>query len=1749
MVSATAENSPLQLDRAYVEIQNPPSLLILTFNAALDGTSTPAATAFQVNVEGRSPPVTVTEAQIFPPFFGANVFLTLSSPVRPGEDVTISYVKPLQNQLKDNNGLQAAGFMNVAVTNDLPNTAPEAPGNVGTSVVIEPANLGASAGAFILHWTEPHDGGDAITKYQFRTRPQSGSFGSWTDIALSDVGERGGKKAFEVTAGVGGNYTLLRNQTSQTGPTWEVTYDVEMRAVNGVDNGTATAATVSTVAWWFELELLDSSIEEGETGRIRIHVRHDAPDGFLSSDGFGASFGVNWSATDASYVTPSSGTAEFAANQTSVDVSLTALEDSQAGVQERTIDFELTGTDQGSKMPVGNPKPTVGILVRYEGPPGAPENLEAESLDHAARLTWEPADDGGLPILRYEYQQSTDGGMTWNPEWATIQGSGAGTMEHTVRGLQNSTAYTFEVRAVNSLGDGAASNQATAYPPGIVSSAPQNLTAVEDNQEVELGWMPPADDGGWPIIRYEYRYSTDGGLKWRRDWTQIPNSANNSIYLIRNLTNSTAYTFQLRAVTVVGAGAEASVIATPQTVGRPGVPRSPSLSSGDGKVTLQWIPPRLTGARPILGYDYRRDSEEWVRIPNSEPGGANHGRYELSYPNGWYSTVYLRAVNEFGGGAEAHRGAMAFAGAPGPPGNFKATLISDDEFELSWTEPAAAPGVTIVGYIIDGSPDGVTDWDQRSYEIEVPGPTSMTGRIGLRTGYFRIRTQFQVDTPEYVDGQEFSWGMSDTSPVVRVRPGETSVDPALPQIRVWDAFAREGRDVAVVFTVRLVPALTSTVTVDYRTEDVRATDPDDYWATSGTLTFAPGETEKTVSVPVVDDDVEDSGEEFALLLSHVSGARLGDEGAAGVIYNEEDVLGGFTLVDESGTEIAALGDGTAVTLDDPATGSFGIVARAAPDAEIGSVRLELTGAKAVTHTDDAAPYSLYGDTGGTVQGEALPAGRYTLSATAYAEANGAGDVLDTRTVSFTVTASAATAGDALPVISGTARVGEMLTASVDGIDDADGLENTAVAYQWLSNDGAADTDIESATDSTYTLVAADAGKTVTVRVTYTDDGGTEASLVSAATAPVAVAGSSELSVAEASEKEDTALEFVVTLDPEAGGTVTVDYATADGTATAGDDYDSTNGTLTFEAGETTKTVSVPITADTEDDGGETLTLTLSHASGAGLGDVEATGTILNTGDAAGLSASVPASRFASTRHTGSDDRPQVVVTFSEAVAAFAANTPSVQVTGGTISSVQAHTEDGLAHAWLFFLTPDGDGDVTFALVADAACTAGGLCTAGGTVLTEVPATLTIPGPEAAADDDADDDAEDDDDTDNADDTAQALLTASFGDVPAEHDGQNAFTVRVAFSEDVGISYKALRDESFSVTDGDVTGARRVDGRHDLWEITVEPESREAVTISLPGGRACGPAGAVCTRGDDPRPLSNSPSATVAGPAEDPAVTNTAATGAPTISGTAQVDETLTASVSGISDADGLDNASYEYQWIRGNTDIQDATDSSYTLVSVDEGETITVRVTFSDDKGHEESLTSAATDAVAPAPAPLTATFTDVPAEHAGAGETFTFGLTFSEHVAGLSYKTLRDAAFFGDERTGHAGAPPDAGQQSGLDDHGRAGLARGVDGDVAGRVGGDLGRPRPRERRVRDGPRTGGDRGGRCAGGRSRRRRAGLRGDAGAGGIGHGDGGLCHGGRHGHGGRGLYRHQRHAPLRRWRDIDDGVGHRTRRRP
>ena len=144
----------------------------------------------------------------------------------------------------------------------------------------------------------------------------------------------------------------------------------------------------------------------------------------------------------------------------------------------------------------------------------------------------------------------------------------------------------------------------------------------------------------------------------------------------------------------------------------------------------------------------------------------------------------------------------------------------------------------------------------------------------------------------------------------------------------------------------------------------------------------------------------------------------------------------------------------------------------------------------------------------------------------------------------------------------------------------------------------------------------------------------------------------------------------------------------------------------------------------------------------------------------------------------------------------------------------------------------------------------------------------------------------------------------------------------------------------------------------------------------------------------------------------PAVTNnstdTAPTGAPTITGTAQVGETLTAVTTGIADANGLTNVSYTYQWIRvdGGTeaDIASTNSSTYDLVAADQGKTIKVKVSFTDDASHAETLTSAATATVVAAPTAPMVTDADVTSTPAagdtyGTGEMIKFTVTFDQAV------------------------------------------------------------------------------------------------------------------------------------------------------
>ena len=338
-------------------------------------------------------------------------------------------------------------------------------------------------------------------------------------------------------------------------------------------------------------------------------------------------------------------------------------------------------------------------------------------------------------------------------------------------------------------------------------------------------------------------------------------------------------------------------------------------------------------------------------------------------------------------------------------------------------------------------------------------------------------------------------------------------------------------------------------------------------------------------------------------------------------------LTGFTLVDAGdGTDVSALGDEASVTLADPANGSYGIVVAVAADAGVGSVRLALSGAKTVTTTDNAAPFSLYEDENGTVSGEGLPAGSYTLTATAFAEADGGGAALGTLAVSFTVAASEAVDPDAL-------------TASFEDVPEAhDGSSpftfrvrfslEPRVSYKVLRDESFSVTGgkvdkarrVDGRNDLREIHIEPEGWDDVRVMLAGGRTCGTEGAIctadnkVLANTAVATVPGPLALSVADAriDEAPNAVLAFQVTLNRAATGTVTVDYATTDGTATAGADYTATSGKLTFDPGETGKTVKVTVLDDAHDEGEETLTLTLSNATGARIRDGEATGTIVNS---------------------------------------------------------------------------------------------------------------------------------------------------------------------------------------------------------------------------------------------------------------------------------------------------------------------------------------------------------------------------------------------------------------------------------------------------------------------------------------------------------------------------------------------------------
>ena len=656
----------------------------------------------------------------------------------------------------------------------------------------------------------------------------------------------------------------------------------------------------------------------------------------------------------------------------------------------------------------------------------------------------------------------------------------------------------------------------------------------------------------------------------------------------------------------------------------------------------------------------------------------------------------------------------------------------------------------------------------------------------------------------------------------------------------------------------------------------------------------------------------------------------------------------------------------------------------------------------------------------------------------------------TSAVTEAVEASANSPATGAPTIRGTAQVGQTLTADITGIADADGLSSVAYNYQWVSSDGTTDTDItdiERATGSTFTLVAVDKGKAIKVRVTFTDDGSNEETLTSAPTAPVfgyglpgaprnlaATPGNKEITLsweppADNGNAPPTRYRIEWRVDgkdysgSQWGTARSTTYTTPDQANLANgvkyffrvkaenDDGNSYGpyGPASEEVSATPTSGSAvdlgtPVLSDTKNlhhgmvrldwqdiedagwyvvqhydvKGGEWLDLPAEgvniafHGSSAVVSNLHGL-SWLRVGAAScdGASEWSQIEELYGTKESDWEGVPVPEVKEGDEIE------PCPVDLGTPVLSEPEYLHHGMVQLdWLdiedagwymvqhydvkggeWLDLPAAGVDIAFhgssAVVSNlhglSWLRVGAASCDGASEWSQIEELYGtkesdwkgVPVPEVAEGDEIEPCPEDAGTSDNSPATGAPTISGTV-QVGETLTANTSGVIDADGLSNVQHEYQWLAD------DADISGATNAtyiladvdEGKAIKVEVTFTDDARNEETLTSPATDAVAA-----------QPTSNSP-----------------ATGAPTISGTAQVGETLTANTSGIADADGLSNVQYEYQWLADDAEIAGATTSTYTLLAEDEGNAIKVEVTFTDDSGNEETLTSAATDAVAAEP-------------------------------------------------------------------------------------------------------------------------------------------------------------------------------------
>ena len=582
-----------------------------------------------------------------------------------------------------------------------------------------------------------------------------------------------------------------------------------------------------------------------------------------------------------------------------------------------------------------------------------------------------------------------------------------------------------------------------------------------------------------------------------------------------------------------------------------------------------------------------------------------------------------------------------------------------------WTEPVNPAGLPLVGYLFEGSRDGV-EWSNAdgSYRSDKffgrffgscsktyhspCDPEFNTRRLVVEAHmthwHFRVQALYSAGTLEvHADAPE------DIKNKLRVRSpysnvaqvGENGTFPAPEEEPLTVGF--EGKPEShsgTPFSFRVV--FNQAVGIDEAgfaahalvVGNGRVTAAARVEARAGawSVTIEP-DSVAAVSVSLANPPCGEPGAVCTAL-----GGRLEVAPAEMVAGPAPGVVTGFELVDTApGGETVTLTDGATVRLADASGGNYGIVAAIAAGQTVGSVAFVLDAPGEddnVTHTDGVSPYSLHGDGGeDAIAGAPLRAGSHTLTATAWSGPGGPGTVLGTLSVAFTVVA----ASDTVVTVDTDAPVLTATFVDMPAEHGGDGVTFTfevhfdpepRVSYKVLRDESFAVTGgtvekarrVKGRNDQREIHVKPTGMGAITVRLAGGRACGTAGAICTAggkmlsSSLSATVAGPPGLRVADAKVKEgpNATLDFVMTLDRAASGPVTVEYATVDSGATAGEDYEAASGTLTFAAGETAKTVQVRVLDDAVDDGGEQVKFLLFNPVGAWTADAEAYGTIENS---------------------------------------------------------------------------------------------------------------------------------------------------------------------------------------------------------------------------------------------------------------------------------------------------------------------------------------------------------------------------------------------------------------------------------------------------------------------------------------------------------------------------------------------------------